>query len=288
MQGSVHKETIGTGDNPCRSVTPEEVAYYQEFGWVKLKGFVRAERVKLILKAALQRMGEDADSNAIIEIIGPGVEKKIAYFNAEYGGGLENPPVRSLIEHVGKNAKALMGRSKPVGVRYFSDFYAPKLPSSKQAKHGGNGPTSFHQDFINFSVDRSGGMTFWLALEDYGPEFGTMSFVNGSHRLGVLGNYRTYEDGEDLLDIYPNLRNELKISEPMRYAAGDVTVHSHMTVHGAGANLTTRPRWAYLMLVQPVDACWTGAPAEAFDGTGMQVSKPLPEDRFPTLIDAEP
>ena len=34
-----------------------------------------------------------------------------------------------------------------------------------------------------------------------------MSFVNGSHRLGVLGNYRTYQKGEDLLDIYPNLRN---------------------------------------------------------------------------------
>lgn len=283
MQGSAHKETVGAGDSPCRSVTSEEVAHYQEFGWVKLKAFVRADRVKLILGAALQRMGEDADSNAVIETIGPGVEKKIAYFNAEYGGGLENPPVRSLIEHVGKNAKALMSRSRPVGVRYFSDFYAPKLPNSKQAKHGGNGPTSFHQDFINFSVDRSGGMTFWLSLEDYGPEFGTMSFVNGSHRLGVLGNYRTYKSGEDLLDIYPNLRDELKISEPMSYAAGDVTVHSHMTVHGAGANQMTRPRWAYLMLVQPVDACWTGAPAEAFDCTGMEISHPLPEDRFPTL-----
>ncbi len=126
-------------------------------------------------------------------------------------------------------------------------------------------------------------MTFWLALEDYGPEFGTMSFVSGSHRLGVLGNYRTYQKGEDLLDIYPNLRTELGVSEPMVYAAGDVTVHSHMTVHGAGSNVTNRPRWAYLMLVQPVDACWTGAPAEAFDHTGMKINEPLPEDRFPSL-----
>ena len=64
MQGSVHKETTGAGDNPCRPVTTEEVAHYQELGWVKLKGFVQTDRVKLILKAALQRMGEDADSNA--------------------------------------------------------------------------------------------------------------------------------------------------------------------------------------------------------------------------------
>jgi hypothetical protein len=284
MKGTVRNEVINDTGPPCRSVAAHEIAHYQEYGWVKLKNFVRPDLVSLILKAALQRMGEDADSNAIIETIGPGVEKKIAYFNAEYGGGLENPPMRALIEHAGKNGQALMSRAKPVGVKYFSDFYAPKLPTSnQQAKHGGNGPTSFHQDFINFSVDRSGGMTFWLALEDYGPEFGTMSFVNGSHRLGVLGNYRTYQKGEDLLDIYPNLHNELKISEPMSYAAGDVTVHSHMTVHGAGSNTMNRPRWAYLMLVQPADACWTGAPAEAFDSAGLQISQPLPEDRFPTL-----
>jgi hypothetical protein len=38
-------------------------------------------------------------------------------------------------------------------------------------------------------------------------------------------------------------------------------------------------------LVQPADACWTGAPAEAFDSTGMQINEPLPEDRFPTLVE---
>jgi hypothetical protein len=270
--------------NPCRSVTAEEIAHYHNSGWVKLPAFVDRSVVKLLLKIAYERMGEDADSNAVIEKLEPGVEKKIAYFNAEYGGGLANPRVRPLIEGLGRSGKALLGRRRPVGVRYFSDFYAPKLPSSnKNARHGGNGPTSFHQDYTNFSVDRTGGMTFWIALEDYGPEFGTMSFVNGSHRLGVFGNYRTYQKGEDLLDIYPDLRNELEISPPVSYAAGDVTVHSHMTAHGAGANLTERPRWAYLVLVQPADACWTGAPAEAFDSAGMEINKPLPEERFPTL-----
>ena len=109
-----------------------------------------------------------------------------------------------------------------------------------------------------------------------------MSFVSGSHRMGVFGNYRTYAKGEDLLDIYPDLK-DLPMSEPMTYAAGDVTVHSHMTVHGAGANLQERPRWAYLVLVQPGDAAFTGAPPEAFDPTGMAVNQILPEDRFPIL-----
>ena len=283
MQGVAIQNTAGSVDLPCRPVTAEEIVHYQEFGWVKLPGFVRSELVRTLLDIARNRMGEDADSNAIIETLAPGVDKRIAYFNAEYGGGLAIPPVRSLIEAVGKNGKALMNRRRPVGVRYFSDFFAPKLPSSKEARHGGNGPTSFHQDYVNFSVDRSGGMTFWVALEDYGPEFGTMSFVNRSHRLGVFGNYRTYQKGEDLLDIYPELRGELGLSEPMIYQAGDATVHSHLTAHGAGANRTDRPRWAYLMLVQPADIHWTGAPSEAFDHTGMTANQAFDEERFPTI-----
>ena len=283
MEDLATKDRAGAASSACRAVTAEEIAHYHEFGWVMLKGFVAPPTVKRILTAAHQRMGEDADSNAVIETLAPGVEKNIAYFNAEYGAGLEDPQMRAYIEGVGAAGKDLMSRRRPTGTRYFSDFYAPKLPTSNtSARHGGNGPTSFHQDFINFSVDRSGGMTFWLALEDYGPQFGTMSFVSGSHRMGVFGNYRTYAKGEDLLDIYPDLK-DLPMSEPMTYAAGDVTVHSHLTVHGAGANLTERPRWAYLVLVQPADACFTGAPPEAFDPTGIAVNQVLPDDRFPRL-----
>jgi ectoine hydroxylase-related dioxygenase (phytanoyl-CoA dioxygenase family) len=103
-------------------------------------------------------------------------------------------------------------------VRYYQDLFVPKLPSSKGSRHGGNGPTAFHQDFITFAVDRSGGLTFWFPLEAYGPDAGTMSFVNGSHRAGVLGDYTTYGGG-DALDVFPELR-ELERSEPMRYEVG--------------------------------------------------------------------
>jgi hypothetical protein len=260
--------------HPCRTVTAEEIAHYREFGWVKLPGFVSPDIVQLLLKTAKERMGEDGDSN-------PGYGYDQSYFNAEQGQGLSNEPVRELIRHVGRNARLMMRRTG-VGVRYFQDFFAPKLPSQKKTRRWGNGPTSFHQDYISFSVDRSEGMTFWLALEDYGPEWGTMSFVNGSHRFGVYGNYRTYPEGKDLLDIYPEL-GEMEMSEPMTYAAGDVTVHSHLTVHGAGANLKDRPRWAYLMLAQPADACWTGAPAEAYETTNMTVHQQLDDERFPII-----
>ncbi|HEY8384651.1 MAG TPA: phytanoyl-CoA dioxygenase family protein [Porticoccaceae bacterium] len=261
-----------TAEYPCRLVTDSEVAHYREHGWTKLPQFVSHDLVDHLLSIAKGKMGEDADSNTAYGLSQP-------YFNAEYGSGLSDPRVRSLIEAIGKSARILLGRAPGVEAKYFTDFFAPKLPSGKVTKNAGNGPTAFHQDFITFAVDRSGGMTFWIALEDYGPEFGTMSFINGSHRLGVMGSYHTYNDARE---AFPEL-NQLEMSEPLTYAVGDVSVHSHLTIHGAGPNLTDRPRWSYLVLAQPSDVCWNGAPPEAFDTTGMEVNQRLDDERFPII-----
>jgi hypothetical protein len=224
-----------------------------------------------ILAVARGRMGEDGDSN---EPYGRNVE----YFNAEGGGGLAHPVMRRLMEACSENAKLLMDRRPAPAIRYFTDVFATKLPAARVTRNDGNGPTSFHQDFISFAVDRSGGMTFWIALEAYRPDAGTMCFVSGSHQKGVLGSFVR----GDLLQNLPELQ-ELPLSEPMTYEVGDVTVHSHMTVHGAGKNQTDKPRWAYLITVNPADAVWTGAPPEAFDPTGMTPYQPFDDSRFPVL-----
>lgn len=263
-------QTVDAGMAPCRMVTNEEAAHYRENGWVKLERFVSPEMVEQLLAEARRRMGEDGDSNDPYGLDQP-------YFNAEYGAGLSNPKGRALIEGIGRSARVLMNR-KGVGVRYFTDFFAPKLPSAKQTRNAGNGPTDFHQDFMTFGVDRTGGMTFWIALEDYGPEAGTMSFINGSHRLGILGGYHK----GDVRQFYPELL-ELEMSAPVTYKAGDVTVHSHMTSHGAGPNMTDKPRWAYLVLTQPSDVSYNGGYTEAFDPSDLERDQQLPDDRFPVI-----
>jgi hypothetical protein len=258
---------------PCRPVTADEVAHYHEFGWVKLKGFIRPEIVCQALTMAQRQMGDDGDSNPPYGIDQP-------FFNAQGANGLAVPEIRAMIEHIGKGAKTLLAR-RGVGIRFFQDFFAPKLPSGKKTRNAGNGPTAFHQDFITFAVDRSGGMTFWIALEDYSADFGTMSFVNKSHRQGVMGGYHNYGGG-DALDAFPELR-DLEMSPQMSYEVGDVTVHSHLTVHGAGKNFMDRPRWCYIVLVQPSDARWNGAPPEAFDPGPLKLNDVLDDARFPIL-----
>jgi hypothetical protein len=276
-------DALGLQSTPCRSVTADEVDHLHEYGWVKLAGFVDPDVIGAMLDLARDVMGDDADSNPMSPFLEAAVAEGRAgleYFNAQRSSGLEHPVLRPLIHDVGKGAAQLQRRAG-IGARYYQDLFVPKLPSSKESRHGGNGPTAFHQDFITFAVDRSGGMTFWFPLEAYGPDAGTMSFVNRSHRAGVLGDYTTY-GGLDSLEVFPELR-ALEQSEPMTYEVGDITVHTHLTVHGAGPNLMDRPRWAYILITQPGDVCWNGSPCPNFDYTTMKPWEPFGDERFPVI-----
>lgn len=262
--------------SPCRSVTADEALHYREVGWVQLRGFIDPEMIAALLARAKSMMGEDGDSNPPYGIDQP-------YFNAFAAGGWGDERLRPLFGGIGAATKALTGRKGDAGWRLFNDFFAPKLPAAKKTRNQGNGPTSFHQDFITFAVDRSGGATCWIPLEAYGPEAGTMSFIEGSHKLGVLGSYTSY-DACDIREVWPEL-NDLPMSDPVDYALGDVTIHSHLVVHGAGSNQLDRPRWAYLVLPQPADARWNGAPPEAFDPAahGMVPNGKFPDGAFPLI-----
>ena len=259
---------------PCRDVTNDEIEHFREKGWVKLKRFLHPEIVTTLLDRGISLMGKDGASNEDYGIRQP-------YFNPFPCGGLEVSPIKEMLYALGHNAKLLMNRKSGTGTRYFFDTFVPKLPAGKKSDRGGNGPTSFHQDFITFAMDRSGGMQFWIPLEPCGPEKGTMSFINGSHKMGVLGNYTAYE-GREITEVWPELL-DMEVSEPMTYELGDVTVHDHLTVHGAGANTTDTPRWALITSMLPADAHWNGSPPEAFDPSHLKPYELLDDERFPIL-----
>jgi len=259
----------------CRPVTQDEVDHYQEHGWAKLPGFLPPELVARLLAMAKASMGADGQCNAVSPMQQP-------FFNPEVTGGPADPQLRPLIDGIGRNARLLMQRHPGIAARYFGDVFAAKLPAARETRHPGAGRTYYHQDFINWALDRSGGMTFWIALADLAPESGTMSFLSGSHRFGALGHYRTYGEG-DIFDDFPELRRQCPDSGPLTYVAGDATVHSNLTVHGAGENRTDVPRWAYIVMANPSDVRWTGAPPEAYATQGMALHQKLDDDRFPVI-----
>ena len=51
------------------------------------------------------------------------------------------------------------------------------------------------------------------------------------------------------------------------------TTHSH----------SRTPRWTYIVILNPADACWTGGPADAFKTDGLTLYKELDDTRFPVI-----
>lgn len=259
-----------------RDVTPSEIEHYDQYGWVKLRKFLGPEVIEAIYSRGRARMGADGDSNS------PDKGEEHGYFNQEICRGIEDPELEPLFSAIGRAAKALMGRSEEIGVRYFFDAYAVKLPSNREHTHKGAGRTDFHQDFSSTALDRIGGMMFWVALRDLPPEAGTMAFLDGSHRMGPLAAHSTHM-GHDIMELYPRLGAECPSSGALAYEAGDVTVHSSLCVHGTGVNTTEVPRWAYIVGVNPSDTCWTGAPNPTFSSPKLAPFKPLDDEIFPII-----
>ena len=44
-----------------------------------------------------------------------------------------------------------------------------------------------------------------------------------------------------------------------------------------------RPRWGYLLIVQPEDVCWNGSPCPNFDTMDMAQWTALNDERFPLI-----
>jgi hypothetical protein len=261
-----------------REVSDEEVAFYQANGWVKLDSLIPAQ-VADEMREVVKRTVLDADAGQVEGHIADGgqvhdrADRRDWHFPAR-DDGLE--PFRSLAysREIGANAQRFVGREVPIN--YHADLLAVKMPEG----HVASGPTGFHQDWVNFPFDRSGFLTFWIALDEIPPERGSMRFLSHSQEAGPLGKMGLLS-GAQVTEYYPDLVKRYEMSPPLHLHAGDATVHNGLVVHGAPPNSTDQARWAYIVSYHPADTCYTGAPHHIFSPElGLEVGQPIKHERF--------
>jgi hypothetical protein len=185
---------------------------------------------------------------------------------------------------MGRNAQRLINRRRltevEIGVRYHGDRLAVRAPAGGDA---GADPTSYHQDMaVHTWQDRVGALMFWIALAEVTPEHGAMRFVTGSHKEGSLG---MTQGGPDTLETYPKLLDVYELSPPLHYRPGDATAHHCCTVHGAPANVTSEPRWSFVVGYLASDIRYTGAPSLEGEAPGMAIGTGdlFGEEQFPIV-----
>jgi Phytanoyl-CoA dioxygenase (PhyH) len=282
---------VGSGVRDVRPVTDLEVSFFRQSGWVLLRGLISSELCGAMLERGRPRLaglmqGSDVkfatpeERNEHLKVAG--TDEGTVTDNekwVEWRGAIRSAhdPVMGrggLAQTMGHNVQRLLGRDKPI--RVYHDIFMCKLPD------GISIPTGWHQDSPNFPVDRNA-LTIWIALDEVTPYQGSLQFYTGSHRCGLLGR-NTSDPSTDLVDEYPELKRFLVSPAPHLFV-GDATVHHGLTVHGAGANMTNRPRWSFAICYIPSDARYTGAPNHDCDGFDLKVGHLIDHPSFVVVPD---
>jgi ectoine hydroxylase-related dioxygenase (phytanoyl-CoA dioxygenase family) len=250
-----------------RDVTDDEVAFFEDNGWLMLRGFFSAA-----LAAELKRLAEPLLQEG--EVVG-GLRSTARPLSSHHG-----EPFASLVqgEPMGRAAHRLVNRARmsdaEIPTRFLDDLVWCKNP-------GGTGST-YHQDSGVEGADRIGRINFWVALEEVTPEMGAMRFVTKSHREGPLGWPDTFASDNPehpLLTHYNKLLDIYDWSPPFHYHPGDATVHKGWTIHGGPPNATDRERWCYIIEYTAADTRYRNAQYHDSD-----IGVPLnDEDRYPVV-----
>ena len=249
-----------------KSLTQEEVNFYRENGFVRIRQVLSADEVDRYRDAAL-----DA------------VEKIKSYhhddiLNQRVNLWRESEAMRSLTLH--PKLAHLAGQLSGVPLRLWHDQLLIKDPGKSAA-------TEFHQDQPYWP--HKGGcsaLTAWVALVDVPVERGCLSFIPGTHRIDDLPRHEL-SDARSLFRLRPELAWEPRVTLPLR--AGDCTFHHGRTAHYAHPNQTGEPRIAHAVIYTDAQTIYTGQPHVVTDPLSLEPGQVLDDGHFPltdTLVSA--
>ncbi len=146
---------------------------------------------------------------------------------------------------LGEMAAALAGVE---GIRIWHDQALFKPPF-------GN-PTAWHLDDPYWSFDSRQAISLWVALDEATMANGCMWYIPGSHHTATFDNVGIGVNQADLFKLYPLWRDIEPVGCPC--PAGAAVFHNGLTAHGAGANMTNRPRRAMTCAYMPDGSVFNG------------------------------
>lgn len=212
-------------------LAPEQIAFYQENGYIKLKQVLAPE---------------------VIDYYGGEISRKVLELNTQampleqrgtYGKAFlqimnlwtVSDVVKEFVlgKRLGRIAAGLMGVS---GVRLYHD--------QALYKEAGGGITPWHADQYYWPLTSDKTTTVWIPLQETPLEMGPLAFCPKSQRLCYGRDLEIGDESEiklsDALKQYPK--------EESQFDLGEVSFHSGWTFHRAGPNTTTKPRKVMTMI----------------------------------------
>lgn len=254
-------------------LTEEQVSFYRENGFLQVHDLVppdALERLREALDAAYRGDRGGIHTSARDSAYAKVLDQRVNVWR-------DDLVVRAHVfdRRLAEMARQLMGVR---AVRLWHDQALYKQP-------GDSKPTPWHQDLPYWPMREPGALSLWLALDDVDEHNGAMSFVPGSHWVGVIPGINLV-DPEDIFAMVP--KGALAGVRPVlcRLRAGSGTFHDGRTFHAAGANRTARPRRAMVTIYMADGTTFDGRRHVVTDGLGLAPGDALAGELFPILASA--
>lgn len=236
-------------------ITQQQIDDYREHGFLLIEDFLDKEELALwreaVTEALEQRGGRKLPGKETKTGEEDGINKDADYFGKVFDQMLNlwqtNEKIKNLMlnQSLGKMVSDLAGCD---GVRIWHDQALVKRPWAN--------PTSWHLDtpFWSFSDRRA--LSIWIALDDATPENGCLYFIPGSYHTTTFENPGIGKNMDEVFKFYPQFLTINAVSVPMK--AGSCSFHNGLTIHGAGANMTSGFRRAMTCAYMPDGAIFNG------------------------------
>lgn len=145
----------------------------------------------------------------------------------------------------------------PQLVAYVTDLVGPDAigwGSHFFCKMPGDGKrVDWHQDCSYWPLTPTKAVTVWLAIDDADLDNGGMEVYTGSHQHGLIDFDTTEEASGNVLDQvvqHPEKYGEHRFTP---VAAGQISIHSDLLVHGSAPNQSDRRRCGLTLRYCPAD-----------------------------------
>jgi phytanoyl-CoA hydroxylase len=238
-------------------LTNEQIHYYRENGFVVIEDFLSPEELEEwrmdVMEAVRERAGKKMPDKDLQTGEDDGINEDADYFGKVFDQLInlwqthERVKRRMLDPRIGQMAAQLAGVD---GIRIWHDQALFKRPWAN--------PTAWHLDTPFWSFSDRNALSIWIALDDATLENGCLFFMPGSFKSTNFENSPIGRNMDGIFGLYPQFAGMASIAAPMR--AGSCSFHNGLTIHGANANMTNRPRRAMTCAYMPDGNVYNGKP----------------------------
>jgi ectoine hydroxylase-related dioxygenase (phytanoyl-CoA dioxygenase family) len=229
-------------------LSEEQIRYYQENGFVVVEDFLSPEELEnwreKVMSAVGERAGKKMPGKEVKVGEDDGINEDAGYFGKVFDQLINlwqtNEGVKELMldERIGRMAADLSGAD---GIRIWHDQALFKRPWAN--------PTAWHLDTPFWSFSDRKAISIWVALDDATLENGCLYFIPGSFHSTTFDNSGIGKNMDGIFQVYPQFTKVQSVAAPMK--AGSCSFHNGLTIHGAGANMTSGYRRAMTCAYMP-------------------------------------